>query len=56
MAASSRFAPYRADGAAAKWFSPIQPVANGTSDSQNNRCRLAHRIGPVTRLHACSMW
>ena len=35
---------------AAKWFSPIQPVTNGTSDSQNSRCRLAHRIAPVDPL------
>ena len=35
-------------GAAAKWFSPIQPVVKGNSDSQNNRCRLAQSIGPVT--------
>ena len=36
-------------GSGAKWFSPIQPVANGTSDSQNSRCRFAQRILPFTR-------
>ena len=44
-----------ADGAAAKWFSPIHAVVNGTSDSQNSRWRLAHSTGPVTRRIACSM-
>ena len=29
--------PYTAAGAGAKWFSPIQLVAKGMSDSQNNR-------------------
>ena len=33
-----------------KWFSPIHPVANGNSDSQNSRCRLAQSIAPVTAL------
>ena len=34
----------------------IQPVTNGTSDSQNNRCRLAHIAAPETRVVAWSMW
>lgn len=34
----------------------IQPVTNGNRDSQNKRCRLAHRIGPVTLRAVCSMW
>ena len=40
----------------AKWFSPIHAVVNGVSDSQNNKCRLAHNTGPLTCLTACSMW
>ena len=36
--------------AVAKWFSPIQPVANGTSDSQNSRCRFAQSIRPLMPL------
>jgi hypothetical protein len=55
-AAIRRTTPYNADGAAAKWFSPIQPVANGTRDSQNKRCRFAQSIDPVTFRHACSIW
>ena len=39
--------PYSAVGAEAKWFSPIQPVTNGTSESQKSRCRLAHRTPPL---------
>ena len=35
---------------APKWFSPIQAVANGTSDSQNSRCRFAHRTPPLIRV------
>ena len=31
-------------------------VANGISDSQNNRCMLAHRIAPSTRSSVCSIW
>ena len=34
--------------AAAKWFSPIQPVQNGNSDSQNSSRRLAHSTRPST--------
>ena len=37
-----------ATGSEAKWFSPIQPVTKGMSDSQNNRCRLAQRMRPST--------
>lgn len=48
IAAIRRTTPYSADGAAAKWFSPIQPVANGIRDNQNKRCRFAQSIGPVT--------
>ena len=36
-------------GKPAMSFSPIQPVANGISDSQNSRCMLAQRIAPFTR-------
>ena len=41
--------PYTAVGVGAKLFSPIQPVANGTSESQKSRCMLAQRTPPVTR-------
>jgi len=54
--AMSRIAPYSAVGAAAKWFSPNQPVANGISDSQNRRCRFAYMIAAVTFSTECSMW
>ena len=37
-------------------YSPIQPVAAGTSDSQNNRCEFAQRISPSTRVTVCSRW
>ena len=37
-------------GSGAKWFSPIQAVANGNSDSQNSRCRFAHSTPPLTRV------
>ena len=51
-AATSAAPRHRAPPAPARrWFSPIQAVVNGTSDSQNSRCRLAHRIPPVTRSH-----
>ncbi len=40
----------------AKLFSLIHAVVNGISESQNNRCRFAHRIPPVTRWVAWSMW
>ena len=30
-------------------FSPIQPVTNGVSDSQNSRCRLAQSTAPLIR-------
>ena len=56
IAAINRTKPYRADGAAVKWFSPIHAVVNGMRESQNNRCRFAHRIPPVTPPEACSMW
>src|SRR5947209_6727764 len=36
--------------------SPIQPVTNGTSESQNSRCMFAHRIFPLMRSVAASMW
>ena len=35
----------------AKWFSPIQPVVKGNSESQNSRCRLAQSMPPLTRFH-----
>ena len=56
MAAISSTTPYSAVGQAAKWFSPIQPVAKGISESQNSRCRLAHSTPPDTCEAACSMW
>jgi len=40
-------------GQAAKLVSPIQLVTNGVSESQNNRCRLAQRIDPLTCRTAC---
>ena len=43
-----------ATGQAAKLVSPIQAVTNGTSDSQNSRCRFAHKERPSTCLMACS--
>ena len=55
-AAASRFSPYTNTGHRAKWFSPIHPVVNGSSDSQNSRCRLAHNTTPFTRPAACIMW
>jgi hypothetical protein len=42
-------------GTAVKWFSPIHPVVNGNNESQNNRCRLAQSIAPVTVVTACNM-
>ena len=45
-------APYSAVGRGAKWFSPIQPVMNGVSDSQNRRCRFAHITLPLIRSAA----
>src|SRR6266702_2025594 len=48
MAAARSTAPYAAVGSGAKWFSPIHPVANGTSESQKRRCRFAHRILALT--------
>ena len=57
MAASKQHDAVDAQSArAAKWFSPIQPVTNGTSDSQNSRCRLAHRTPPLTWRAAWSRW
>ena len=44
--------PYAAVGSSAKSFSPIQPVKNGKSDSQNSKCRLAHSTAPFTRCVA----
>ena len=35
---------------------PIHAVTNGTIDSQNSRCRLAHNTPPEMREVACSMW
>ena len=32
---------------------PIHPVANGNSESQNKRCRLAQSIAPFTAAQAC---
>jgi hypothetical protein len=56
----SAIGPYRQDLVVAVecilGFSPIHAVTNGTSDSQNSRCRLAHRIAPVTRWVQYSMW
>ena len=43
-------------GSGAKWFSPIQPVTNGTSDSQNRRCRFAQSIEPSTCSTAWTRW
>ena len=40
----------------AEWFSPIHPVTNGNSDSQNSRWRFAHRMLPVLRSIRWSMW
>ena len=31
-------------------------VTNGKSDSQKRRWRFAHRMRPLTRVHACSIW
>ena len=36
----------------AKWFSPIQPVANGKSESQNRKCKFAQRTAPETFVEA----
>lgn len=38
-------------GTGAKWVSPFHPVTKGTSDSQNNRCRFAHRMAPRHFMH-----
>ncbi len=35
--------PYRMAGHLSKLFSPIQPEAKGTRESQNNKCMLAHK-------------
>jgi hypothetical protein len=48
--------PYAAAGNVVKWFSPIQPVVNGMSESQKSRCRFAHSIEPVALVPACIMW
>ncbi|HTF70190.1 MAG TPA: hypothetical protein VK638_46690, partial [Edaphobacter sp.] len=53
-AAINSTTPYRTVGAAAKWFSPIHPVANENNESQNNKCRLAQSIAPVTTVQVCS--
>ena len=52
----SKTAPYTAVGVEAKPPSPIRPAANGTSESQNSRCMLAHNTPPVTRSVTYSMW
>ena len=48
IAAISSAEPFSAVGAAAKRFSPIQPVVKETSDSQNSKRRFAHSIDPAT--------
>ena len=49
IAVNSSTHPYTAVGTDANSFSPIQAVANGTSDSQNSRCVFAHMIRPLIR-------
>ena len=56
IAAPNNTRPYSAEGIGAKWFSPMKPVANGNSESQNNRCRLLHSTAPDTAFTVCSMW
>ena len=46
---------YAAVGSASR-CPPIHAVPNGNSDSQNSRCRLAHRTRPLMRSVACSRW
>ena len=43
-------------GIGGKWFSLIQAVATGMSDSQNSRCWLAHSAMPETLDTAASIW
>jgi hypothetical protein len=54
--AASSTTPYAATGIGGKWFSLIQAVATGMSDSQNRRCWLAHSVMPEIRVTAASMW
>jgi len=56
IAAHNRTIPYTAAGSDAVGFSPTHAVVAGTSDSQNKRCELAHRIPPLTCSVACSIW
>ena len=37
-------------------LTPIQLVTNGVSESQNSRCRLAHRVAPLTCRTAWRRW
>src|SRR6266704_1989822 len=48
--------PYTAVVIGAKWFSPIQPVANGMSEIQNNRCIFVHSITPSTCRTKWNKW
>src|SRR5678809_1527025 len=54
-AAINKTAPYSADGIEAKWFSPIQPVAKGKSESQKRKCKFAQSTAPETFVEAWSM-
>ena len=48
--------PKTAVGTGAEWFSPIQPVTNGKSDSQKRRWRFAQSVRPWTLVTVWSMW
>ena len=56
MPHARRTKPYAATVIGAKWFSSIQPVVNGMSESQKSRCMFAHNTSPLTLRVAINMW
>src|SRR5579871_2862086 len=56
MPQSNNSNAYTATGCGAKCDSPIQSVATGMSDNQNNRKILLHKMGVFTLLIVCTRW